>query len=153
MKIFSCHSCGNVLYFENRTCGRCCHRLGYDPDRETLIALDSDGAGFWPVDGGARRFFCANAAQDACNWLLPESQANGFCLACRHNGTIPDLTIPENLSRWCDLEAAKHRLLYSLLRWRLALPPRPRLNLCVHGPIVLMVVPRLLSSVIVRSKL
>jgi hypothetical protein len=32
MKIFSCQVCGNVLYFENRACGRCGHALGYDSE-------------------------------------------------------------------------------------------------------------------------
>ena len=49
---------------------------------------------------------------------------SGFCLACRHNGTVPDLTVPGNLERWHELEAAKHRLFYSLLRWHLPLRTR-----------------------------
>ena len=83
MKIFSCQSCDNVLYFENRTCGRCGRRLGYDPVSGSLVALESDGPGFRPVHREARRFFCSNASQDACNWLLPEGNEEGLCLACR----------------------------------------------------------------------
>ena len=26
MKLFKCQACGNILYFENRTCGQCGHR-------------------------------------------------------------------------------------------------------------------------------
>jgi hypothetical protein len=131
MKIFSCQSCENILYFENRSCGRCGHRLGYDPANGTLLALESDGPGFRSVRGDSRRFFCSNASQDACNWLLPEGCEQGFCLACQHNGTVPDLSVPGNLIGWRELEAAKHRLLYSLLRWRL--PLRTRAQDPEHG--------------------
>src|SRR3569832_2222297 len=131
MKIFACQSCGNVLYFENRTCGRCGHSLGYDPHDEMLVSLERDCAGILPVQGGTRRVFCVNASHDACNWLLPERQHSGLCLACRHNGTVPDLSIPGNLPRWRELEAAKHRLFYSLLRWRL--PLRTRAEDPQHG--------------------
>ena len=73
MKIFSCQSCENVLYFENRSCGRCGHRLGYDPAKGALVALESDDLGFRPVRSSTRRFFCTNASQDVCNWLLPKT--------------------------------------------------------------------------------
>ena len=124
MKIFPCQVCGNILYFENRTCGRCGHSLGYAPERQTLLALDDDGPALRTVKGGAPRFLCANAAQAACNWLVPEGNDDGFCLACCHNGTVPDLSIPENINGWRELECAKHRLFYSLLRWRLPLRTR-----------------------------
>lgn len=124
MKIFSCQSCGNIIYFENRRCCSCGHHLGYDPDREELIALDNEGRPYRAVSGEPRRFFCDNAARDACNWLLPQGQDGGLCLACRHNGTVPDLSIASNLAGWRELENAKHRLFYSLLRWRLPLLTR-----------------------------
>lgn len=122
MKLFLCQTCENVLYFENRVCGRCGHKLGYDSDRERLIALEGDGPSFRPVDGVVPRLFCSNASHDACNWLLSED--GGFCRACRHNGTVPDLSVPSNLTGWRELELAKHRLLYSLLRWELPLLTR-----------------------------
>jgi hypothetical protein len=96
-----------------------------------LVALKDGDGDFLPVNGGAQRLFCVNAGHDACNWLLPEGQYSGLCLACRHNGTVPDLSIPGNLSGWRDLEAAKHRLIYSLLRWRL--PLRTRAEDPQHG--------------------
>jgi hypothetical protein len=131
MKLFSCQSCGNILYFENRLCAQCGCRLGYDPARQALLALEEDGSGLRAVAGGARRFLCLNAAQDACNWLVPESMECGYCVACRHNGTVPDLSVAENLRRWRELETAKHRLFYSLLRW--SLPLRTRVEDPQHG--------------------
>src|ERR1700749_81568 len=131
MKIFSCQSCNNTVYFENRICGRCGHKLGYAPERETLLALESEGSHVRVVDSGVYRCFCPNAARYACNWLIPEGQDGGFCVACRHNGTVPDLSTPSNLVGWRDLEIAKHRLFYSLLRWRL--PLRTRSEEPKHG--------------------
>lgn len=36
MKLFKCQACGQLLYFENHTCERCGHRLGYLPELGTL---------------------------------------------------------------------------------------------------------------------
>lgn len=127
MKLFQCQSCGNILYFENRTCERCGHRLGYLPDAGTLSALEPSGSdNRWsPLAApGQSSFLCTNAEHDACNWLVPAGSTDAFCLACRHNGTVPDLTVPENLTRWRDMEAAKHRLIYTLKRWNLPLVTR-----------------------------
>ena len=62
---------------------------------------------------------CANAAYDACNWLIPAATSDSYCAACRHNLVIPDLSLPENLPRWRSLEVAKHRLFYTLFQLRL----------------------------------
>jgi hypothetical protein len=123
MKLFSCQNCGNVLYFENRACGRCGHALGYAPEQQLLRILDQNGQRVQAGDR-KRRVLCANAVQDGCNWLVPEDQTGGYCIACRHNGTVPDLTMPQNVALWRQLELAKHRLFYSLLRWRLPLRTR-----------------------------
>jgi hypothetical protein len=56
---------------------------------------------------------------------VASDQEEPFCTACRHNRTIPDLTNPENRLRWRKIEAAKHRLFYTLLRLRLPLTTRP----------------------------
>jgi hypothetical protein len=42
-----------------------------------------------------------------------------YCEACRHNRTIPDLTVTANLERWRSFERAKHRVFYSLRRFGL----------------------------------
>ena len=71
MKLFRCQVCDNIIYFENRTCGRCGHRLGYLPELEIVAALEPAGGESWtPLVGesGPRRF-CANADYDVCNWL------------------------------------------------------------------------------------
>ncbi len=134
MRLFKCPFCGQLLYFENTRCESCGHTLGYDPLTACMRALDQDGdqwadaAGDQPA--GTWRF-CANAGQDACNWLIATRYTDAYCLACRHNHVIPDLSVHENLLRWRALEAAKHRLFYTLLR--LDLPLATRSKDPVHG--------------------
>ena len=126
MKLFRCQVCDNIVYFENRTCGRCGHRLGYLPELEIMAALEPAGGESWtPLagDSGPRRF-CANADYDVCNWLTTAEGQDRLCVACRHNDTIPDISQPTHLTAWRDIELAKHRLFYSLLRWKLPLETR-----------------------------
>ncbi|RBM08020.1 zinc-binding metallopeptidase family protein [Novacetimonas cocois] len=130
MQLFSCQSCGQVLFFENTACERCGHKLGYVPDINSLSALtpDENGDGWQALDPRATDApyrFCANHAHDACNWLVPASQPEQqFCVACQFNRTIPNLSVPGNLERWCKIEIAKHRLFYTLLRLRLPMHTR-----------------------------
>lgn len=129
MKLFACTACGGALQFEDAACPHCSARLGFDPLRLTLRAVTLDGE-VWRAQGEERPerwLFCANAAYGACTWLLPAEEAgeSRFCLACRHNHVIPDLTQESNLQRWRKLEAAKRRLFYTLLALRLPLTKRP----------------------------
>jgi hypothetical protein len=126
MKLFRCQACDNIVYFENRACGRCGHRLGYIPELEVIAALEPMGGQNWTplgVDGTLRRF-CANADHDVCNWLIAASAPNRLCIACQHNNIIPDISNSQHLAAWRQLEFAKHRLFYSLLRWKLPLKTR-----------------------------
>ncbi|MHA4809774.1 zinc-binding metallopeptidase family protein [Flavitalea flava] len=89
--------------------------------------------------------YCRNAEYATCNWLIPavltvpvvannslhqgsvpqgsppqdSSPDEGYCIACALNRVIPDLNNEENLRRWKNMEVAKHRLIYSLLRLHL----------------------------------
>ncbi len=126
MRLFECQSCGNILYFENHTCEQCGHRLAYLPETGILSALEPAATGGWIplVAPHQPRQFCANSEHDACNWLVPPDALDKFCVACRHNGTIPNLSDPAQLLAWQQIEFAKHRLFYSLLRWNLPLETR-----------------------------
>ncbi len=125
MKLFECQHCGQLLYFENTRCESCSRRLGYLPARETVTAVEPDG-NLWRAlaEPNGHYKFCANAAHDACNWLIGAKHADKFCAACRHNRTIPDLDNPENVGRWRKIETAKHRLFYTILKLRLPLITR-----------------------------
>lgn len=134
MKLFECQNCGQPIYFENTVCERCGLRLGFLPETMTLSALTPEAG---PEGGDRWRAlaapdkplrFCANAGHEACNWLLAADEsgdeAGDYCAACRHNRTVPDLSVPDNLLRWRKIEMAKHHLFYTLLKLRL--PVRDR---------------------------
>jgi hypothetical protein len=125
MKLFQCQNCGQPLYFENTRCERCGLLLGYLPERETITAIkpeEAAGSDAWRALADAKIYrYCANAAYDVCNWLIPAARPDSYCLACRHNRVIPDLSLPANIHKWRALEAAKHRLFYTLLQLRLPL--------------------------------
>ena len=133
MKLFRCQSCGQLLYFENCVCERCRHRLGYLPRLGTLSAVEDAGGGLWRALAApdATHRFCANAGHDACNWLVEASSDEAFCLACRHNHTIPPLGRAAERALWRRMEEAKHRLFYTLIQ--LALPLANRQDDPAHG--------------------
>jgi len=124
MRLFQCELCGQLLHFESRACQKCGHSLGYEPERNDILVVEREGEGeLWRAVGAfEQRFrFCANAAQEACNWLIPEDHDEEYCLACRHNRIIPDLSNAKHRRNWLRIEVAKHRLSYSLLRLNLPL--------------------------------
>lgn len=126
MKLFRCDHCSNVLYFENIRCEQCGHRLGYWHATNMLVSLENEDSHFIaPVLPGHRFAYCANAAHGACNWLVEHNPGSDpFCRACRHNELIPSTEDPTDLGRWREIERAKKRLFYSLLRLRLPLATR-----------------------------
>ncbi len=145
MKLFECQACGQLLQFENTQCMRCGHALGYLPGWATLSALEpapeanpapiqqpAPGSAPGSADNQGRNWrllaatdrlgrYCANHAWEACNWLIPADSPDRYCPACRLNRTIPDLSVGNNLTLWQRLEAAKHRVVYSILRLGLPL--------------------------------
>jgi hypothetical protein len=131
MKLFQCQNCGQPLYFENTRCERCGLALGYLPERETITALkqESDVAELtqkvWRALADQKTYrYCANAAYNVCNWLVSTKRPDAYCLACRHNRIIPDLSFADNLEKWRALELAKHRLFYTLIQLRLPIETR-----------------------------
>lgn len=126
MKLFECQSCGQLLYFENTVCVRCGHSLGYLPGQAQLSALQPAADGRWQALGDLDHEYraCANAGLGACNWMVPAESQDAFCRACRLNRTVPNLNDPERAALWRPLEAAKRRLIYSLMRLGLAVRSR-----------------------------
>ena len=121
MRLFSCQSCAQILFFENTRCERCRHAVGFWPATTALQALEPapDSTGdTWVALGVPGRTFklCANAAHAVCNWLVDVAEGEIFCVACRHNRVIPELAVDDNRLAWHKIEAAKHRLFYTLER-------------------------------------
>ena len=129
MKIFQCQACDQPVSFESTECESCQRRLGYVCSVHEMSALEPSGDApdrIWHAyaDPGPKYRFCANARHGGCNWLVAEESADPFCTTCRHNRVVPDLDLPWNLTRWRQIEAAKHRLFYTLLRLDLPLVSR-----------------------------
>ncbi len=125
MRLFACQNCRQVLFFDNRQCGRCGAALGFLPSALTLSALLPDGDAWSALAEPGRAWRqCANASRLVCNWMVPADSPERFCAACRHNRTVPDLSGPTNLLAWAKMEMAKHRLFYTLLRLDLPTPNR-----------------------------
>jgi hypothetical protein len=120
MRIYVCAACGQLVYFENTSCTRCGHRLGFTPVTMRMVT-GTDRNGFMRATDGTLWRHCANTEAAGCNWLLEEKADATLCVACALNRTIPDLSLPRNVVLWREIEAAKRRLVYALLRFGLPL--------------------------------
>ena len=59
---------------------------------------------------------CLNYSQEnVCNWAVSVDDPNPYCRSCRLNRVIPNLSRFGTREAWARLEAAKRRLIYSLL--------------------------------------
>src|SRR5206468_10857625 len=130
MKAFHCDHCGSLVFFENVQCVRCGRVLGFLPDIADLSAIEPEDGKVWlalaPAANERRYRQCENwQQQQVCNWLVPVEDANPFCRACRLNEVIPDLTVRGNRERWRKLEAAKRRIIYTLMRLGLSVDGVP----------------------------
>lgn len=129
MKTFYCDNCGSLVFFENVQCVKCGSELGFIPgilDVSALKQANSEASSHSPsliLEAGGQYYRrCQNWTQhQVCNWCVPVADKNPFCIACRTNRTIPDLTVVGNLERWGKMEQAKRRLIYGLLRLGLSL--------------------------------
>ena len=130
-RVYRCR-CGQRIFFDNSLCLACGTPLGYEPERTQVFPLEQSRNGVgWNLVGPAgegNRVFnrCLNfQAIASCNWLV-DSEAPGeehrrLCRSCRLTRTIPDLSIAENGHWWAQIEAAKRRLVSSLIAMGLPL--------------------------------
>jgi len=133
LKTFHCDRCGSLVFFENVKCVKCGDTLGFLPGSTQLSAIEPAENGLWralaPGQKDQRYRLCENSRQhQVCNWMVAAADANPFCLACRLNVLIPDLSAPGNLERWHKLEIAKRRIVYTILRLGLPLEGVPAEN-------------------------
>jgi len=115
MKLFQCQNCRNPVFFENNSCEKCGHYLGYVDSENKLFSLAPTLAA-WVLDQKDQQAyrFCKNHEFNTCNWLVSANDQTGFCSACKLNKTIPNLENPKNLKKWRRIELAKHRLIFQL---------------------------------------
>lgn len=124
--------CGRPVFFDNSLCLACKAPLGYEPELAEVRALEpGPNTGTWRLAGQEepaphwRR--CTNFDSPAgCNWLVPITDAEPLCRACRLNRTIPDLDDEDNRRWWRVIENAKRRLVSQLLR--LGLPVQSKVS-------------------------
>jgi hypothetical protein len=131
MKVYHC-VCGQLIFFENVKCMNCGRALGFLPDFMVMSSLEPDtkSSTLWlSTEKDAEDLLykkCQNYEKEAvCNWMIPPSmEKESFCVSCRLNEMIPDLSIGQNRTLWAATEGAKRRLIYSLLELRLPVENR-----------------------------
>ena len=122
MKLFKCQHCGQLLYFENTVCEKCSHTLGFIPEIMNVSAMEPQDRAWRALAVDKKLYrFCANAEFGVCNWTIEADAPDSYCAACRHNRTIPDTSIADNVAAWRKIEIAKHRLFYTLMKLDLPL--------------------------------
>lgn len=120
MQLFQCSHCGQPVYFDNTFCASCGNQLGFDSTQLNMLSLQTLPDGSIADNATGQHYhFCDNHQHNVCNWVIPDSDTATFCVACSLNRTIPDISKPAYLARWEVIERAKHRLVYSLLKWGL----------------------------------
>jgi hypothetical protein len=131
MKVYHC-VCGQLLFFENVKCMNCGRGLGFLPDFMVMSSLEPDPKDptLWTSTDketeGMSYKKCLNYEKEAvCNWMIPPSmQKECYCISCRLDEMIPDLSIGQNRALWASTEGAKRRLVYSLIGLRLPVENR-----------------------------
>ena len=136
MKLFQCTQCFHPIFFENTVCEKCGSPVGYLNDQNIFIALRACN-GAWQTETASENVyrFCKNYEYGVCNWLVQAAGDQERCVACELNRTIPNLNSEQNLRSWKKLEVAKHRLVYSILRFGLPLQSKsaaPENGLAFH---------------------
>jgi hypothetical protein len=126
MRVFSCGHCGQNVYFENVVCKNCATALGFDPHKLAVRTVYLEPSGKFVTQGsGTPKTYCANYDKQVCNWLTPVAADGGLCVSCELNHTIPDLSVPGNVEKWFEIEKAKRRLVYTLLKLKLPIARDP----------------------------
>lgn len=144
MRLFHCGQCGSLVFFESVQCVHCGCTLAFSPEDMAMLALAPADDGEHALsrtwqrvttrgsDGAAppaQYQLCTNrTTYGACTFALPAADAQahgGLCAACRRTRVLPDLSLPDNLRRWSQIESAKRHLFYTLARLGLLSTQQP----------------------------
>jgi hypothetical protein len=121
LKTFHCGVCQSLIFFENSRCLHCGAQLAYLAGESEVLSLSEGSDGLWRTPLGSRLEneayrLCANYRDhQICNWAMPSDDSQALCESCRLTYKIPDLSSAGSLDAWRKLEAAKRRLLYTIL--------------------------------------
>jgi hypothetical protein len=117
VQVFHCDHCGALVFFENVSCVSCGHTLAFLPDLGVMGSLEQTGQAWRsPMQPQRSYRLCANYVErDVCNWALAEGDTHSLCISCRLTTVIPAVGQPEQRLNWYKLEAAKRRLVRSLM--------------------------------------
>ncbi|HYP14984.1 MAG TPA: putative zinc-binding metallopeptidase [Bryobacteraceae bacterium] len=128
--------CNSAVFFANSHCLTCDTPLGYEPVLGRVLSLaPGSEPGTWNLAGpdlpeGKADLYrrCLNLdTPAACNWILPVSDSGeSYCIACRLNRRVPDLSIPEDAILWGRVELAKRRVISACVA--LGLPVASRVS-------------------------
>lgn len=126
--------CTGPVFFANSYCLRCDTPLGYEPFLGRVLPLvPGPQFGTWylaetQVSAGKNDLYrrCANLnTPAACNWVVnTRGNSDIYCIACRLNRTIPNLSSPVDAMLWGRIEAAKRRVLAAIVGLGLPLASR-----------------------------
>jgi hypothetical protein len=113
MRTFRC-ACGARVFFDNSLCLACGRELGFVLAQAAMLTLDASADGVHVTGDGAFTKCLNYATQGVCNWLVSREDTERYCVACRLNNVIPDLSDATKLAQWAEVEKAKRRLIYTL---------------------------------------
>jgi hypothetical protein len=125
MKTYQC-ICKQQIFFENFACVNCQRELGFLPDLLCVSSLEAGNENVFLATArqaeGRVYKKCQNYSKDGfCNWMIPGDNPESFCVSCRLDEMIPDLSVEKNRGLWKLIEAAKRRLVYTLISLELPL--------------------------------
>ena len=120
MKTFSCPNCANTIFFENFSCEVCDTHLGFQSKNMEFVTMSYENSSRRLIQSTEGLPYCENHNLDLCNWVV-EDDMDSFCVACKLNQKVPNSKDTENFDKWKQLEMAKHRLIFQLLRLGLPL--------------------------------
>lgn len=110
MKAYSCHVCGNALYFENSVCVSCGAPVAYARAERDIVPVD--GSGVYVDSAGWVWHVCRNLGLSGCTWLAP--LAGGQCAACDLTRIRPADDDTAGLAAFPIAERAKRHLIAEL---------------------------------------
>ena len=132
MKTFVCSQCRAQIYFDNTACMHCGSQLAFVPDEMAFMAFEYTSQGSQRLGAvrpggsapGTWQPCLHRSSVWRCNWAAPSTDPSAVCVSCRLTRLDLSASANEHANRWWVAEAAKRRLLATLLTLGLRFGPR-----------------------------